>query len=141
MYVLKKADSIDEKELVIKTMNKAGRDDADYVWGFWDNNICIGGINLYNVNNFMATDNFSIEITVPPSFALGLLGYSALIEALKVKNRLLARVDIDNRTSRKGARQLGFRRVYTKDGQEFLELTKITDSMHKRWSKYVQSNS
>jgi hypothetical protein len=141
MYVLKKADTPEEKELVITTMGKAGQHIADHAWGFWEGDVCIGGINLYNLNNFMATENFSIEITVPPSFALGLLGYSALVEATKIKPRLLAKVAIDNYTSRKGARQLGFRKLYTKDGYEFLELNNITDTMHKRWGKYVQSSS
>ncbi|WP_395652506.1 hypothetical protein [Brevundimonas sp.] len=141
MYVLKKAETLEEKLLVLKTMGKAGQDTSDHVWGFWEKDICVGGINLYNLNNFMATENFSIEITVPPSFALGLLGYSALVEALKVKSRLLAKVSIDNHTSRKGARQLGFKKLYVKNGFEFLELNSITDSMHKRWGKYVQGNS
>jgi len=141
MYVLKKAEAPEEKELVLTTMGKAGCLTADHVWGFWEADKCIGGINLYNLNNFMATENFSIEITVPPSFALGLLGYSALVAATKVKSRLLAKVAIDNHTSRKGARQLGFRKLYTKDGYEFLELNNITDTMHKRWGKYVQSSS
>lgn len=141
MYVLKKAETIEEKTLVLETMGKAGQVTADHVWGFWEGDICIGGTNLYNLNNFMATENFSIEITVPPSFALGLLGYSALVEALKIKSRLLAKVGVDNLTSRKGAKQLGFRSLYIKNGFEFLELNSITDSMHKRWGKYVQGNS
>jgi hypothetical protein len=141
MYVLKKAETPEEQLLVIKTMGKAGQLNADHVWGFWEGSACIGGINLYNLNNFMATENFSIEITVPPSFALGLLGYSALTEALKFKNRLLAKVGIDNHTSRKGARQLGFRKLYVKGAFEYLELSGITEAMHKRWRKHVQSSS
>lgn len=137
MYKLKKVCSDEEKALVVNTMGKTASIDADHVWGFWEGSKCIGGITLYNTGNVATNENFTIEITVPPSYSLGLLGYSALTEALKVSKRLLAKISIGNVVSIKGAKQLGFKPVYKKNENVYMELTEINPAMHKRWKDYV----
>jgi hypothetical protein len=137
MYEFKKAESIEEKQLVIAAMRGVGKVNAEYVWGFWDRGTCIGGTNLYNLNDITSKDNYAVAISVKPDFSSALLWYKAIVAALEVKSRIVAKVALTNKESRKGARQLGFRPIYVEDGYEYLEISKLPEKMHARWGKYV----
>jgi RimJ/RimL family protein N-acetyltransferase len=138
MYELKEALTIEEKQTVANAMSGAGRALSNIkVWGYWDKDKCVGGINLYNINQSVGADNFSIGFDVAPNFKLGFVIYASTRAALNIVPRLIAKVELKNVRSRKGAKQLGFRTVYFDADHEFLELYTISDKLHKRWKNYV----
>lgn len=140
MYVVKEAIELDEKQIVANAMSGVGMAERNVMsWGYWDGDICVGGINLYNLNSPIKNDNFSIGFSVAPNFKLGYAIYFSVRAALKISPRLIAKVAMTNLSSRKGARQLGFKPIYVEDGNEVLELYKISDNLHRRWKSYVSS--
>jgi hypothetical protein len=141
MYEVKKANTKEEKLLIAPAMKEFWDIDADHMWGVWDGNKCIGGTSVYNCHEFMPRNNFSMRLDIKPSYGHWVIGYRMIVEALKVTNKLVAKIEVTNLLSRKGAKQLGFKHIYTEDGCEYLELQKVPEKLHKRWQKYVQSNS
>lgn len=140
MYEVKKAETQEEKNIVTDAMGEVGNSNAEHIWGVWDKEVCIGGTNVYNVNEYMPTDNFSISLKIKPCYGHWIIGYLTVTEALKVVNRLVAKVEVINLPSRKGARQLGFKPLYSENGFEYLELNKVSNTLLKQWNKHVQSN-
>ncbi|CAB4133889.1 hypothetical protein UFOVP263_39 [uncultured Caudovirales phage] len=133
MIEVKLAHNQFEKQIVIENMRGVSPLSNSIVWGFWKENKCFGGVSLSG--SFL--NEYTIGFSIKPSMELGLAIYLATCEALKINSRLVGKIQITNTASRKGARQLGFRRVYIDGDIEVMELANIPAKMHKRWSKYV----
>jgi hypothetical protein len=133
MITVKLAENEFEKQIVIDNMRNINTPIDSMFWGFWKENKCFGGVSL---SGTMLND-YAIGFSIKPSMELGLAIYIATCEALKINSRLVGKIQITNVASRKGAKQLGFRRVYIDGDIEVMELAKISEKMHKRWSKYV----
>jgi len=76
MYQLKEAITFEEKKVVAEQMQGIGDASAEKAWGYWDEDICLGGINLFNLSNRLSNNNFSIGFTVAPNFNLGYVIYA-----------------------------------------------------------------
>jgi len=133
MIEVRLAKNESEKQIVINNMRGVAPSLDSMFWGFWKSNKCFGGVSLSGSK----LNEYAIGFNVKPSMELGLAIYLATCEALKVNSRLIGRIQIKNVASRKGARQLGFRRIYVDGDTEVMELANIPTKMHKRWSKYV----
>ena len=134
MYQVKEAISLEERQIVVKTMRDYGNIGAEKVWGFWDGNTCIGGSSLYHTSQ-LNQENFSIGINVSPNFNTGFVIYSLVGAALTAVPRLIAKIKITNVQSRKGAKQVGFRKIYSDSEHEYLELQQLSPRMYARWGK------
>jgi hypothetical protein len=134
MHQVREAISLKEKQVVIKAMREYGNIGAEKVWGFWDGDTCIGGSNLYNTSQ-LNQENFSIGINLNPNFNTGFVIYSLVGVALTVVPRLIAKIKITNVQSRKGAKQVGFRKIYSDSECEYLELQQLSPKMYARWGK------
>lgn len=111
-----------------KAMPKHGTVDAFCVVGYWDGDKYIGGAYLFNhYPNELVMEFYTHCPTV-----IQAIGYS-FNEFLKLKNQLNAKIENDNYKSLKMVKMLGFKKLYTLNGETAVQLHKENWRYQKRY--------
>jgi len=119
----------DEIDTVKKAMKLYGAPHALCMVGFWDKNICVGGTYLHiEYPNELVMEFYTHCPTI-----IQAIGYS-FNEFLKLKNVLNAKIKNDNYKSLKIARMLGFKKLYSINGETAVQLYKENWRYSKRYS-------
>ena len=130
MITEKKATTYKEIIHVLKCMNY--RDDPDqimFVYGFWENNICLGGTYLTKTYPY----KFTIAYRNANSMSMGKALGSVLKQTTDFYNSLLGEISKTNIRALKQAKALGFKKVYSTEDTLVLEFKKEYWRYNKRW--------
>jgi len=128
MIIGKLAKTYDEINAVKESMPKHGTLNALCIAGYWDKDKCIGGAYLLNdYPNELVMEFYTYCPTVVQA-----IGYS-FKEFFKLKNQLNAKIQNDNYKSLKMVKMLGFKKLYTSNGQTAVQLNKQNWRYQKRY--------
>jgi hypothetical protein len=119
----------DIKHLFTSLKYKSIPDEAMFIYGYWNEDKCVGV--TYLSNNY--PNYFTIELKNANSISIAKAIGSMLAQAVKLKSSLLAEVSKYNFKSLKLCKQLGFRIVYKSNETVTLEFRKEFWRYGKRW--------
>ena len=131
MIICKKAD--DEKTITeLKTvMVKHGTEEALCIYGYWENDKCVGG--SYLQKEF--PNELVMEFYTSNPMIVKAIGES-YVEMLKYKSRLTATIQSTNRKSLKMVKLLGFYKLYEENGSVKVEFAPERWRYKKRWNLF-----
>lgn len=127
----KKATTYNEIKHVLTCMNY-GDDPYQvmFVYGFWENEVCLGGIFLSKSYPYKVTVAYKNANSISIAKAIGhMLG-----EATDFHNSLIGEIDKKNIQALKHAQKVGFKKVYSTEDTIVLEFKKEYWRYKARWT-------
>lgn len=131
MIIEKQANTYKEIKHVLLCMNNDSADPYQImcVYGYWKNNICLGGTYLSKTYPY----TFTIALTNANSISIAKAIGNMLKEAVKIHKSLLAEVNKTNIKSLKLVKLLGFKKVYSTTDTITFEFQKEYWRYKDRW--------
>lgn len=129
MIEARQATTIEQKDIVSKSMVGIGNIYMPILYGLWEDDKCVGGAGL--AGNF--TNEFYLGLQVKPSISLDKALCYILAEMLKVQPRIKGCATVLNVKSKKLSKKLGFKTLYTLDNFTYFELSSLPDKLKRRW--------
>jgi len=128
MLIVKRSDSLQEKQKIIKTLNTLNLDNAIHIYTYWNKDKCVGGSWLdAQYPHYLNMEYYDKSAVIVRAI------YESFIELFKIKISLTARIKSDNVKSLKMTKQLGFYTLYKKDGFIVKEITPKTWKYQKKY--------
>jgi hypothetical protein len=122
------AKTAEELEAVKKAMPIFGKQNSLIMYGYWEEDNCIGGVFLQqDFPNELVMELYSHS----PSLVKA-IGYS-FEKFLEVKSTLTARISKDNNKSIKIAKSLGWTKLYVEDNQVVFQFNKENWKFNKKY--------
>lgn len=119
MVECKQAKSPHDIFLVSKAMKQFGSIDPLAVYGYWYKEKCIGG--TYLIKEF--PNNLVMEFYPPQGVSIAKAIRDSFVGLLKIKPKLVAKIEITNHKSIKISKQLGFYLLYIEDNYAVVEFS------------------
>lgn len=129
MIEVKKAITIEEKDIVSNAMVGIGGNHMPILYGLWEDGKCVGGAGLGGT----FTNEFYLGVTVKPSIYLDKALCYILSEMLKVQPSIKGCAYVLNVKSKKLSKKLGFKHLYTIEDIAYFELSSLSDKLKRRW--------
>lgn len=129
MIIGKLAKTYDDINAVKKSMPKHGTINALCIVGYWNKDTCIGGAYLL----LEYPNELVMEFYTHCPSVIQAIGYSYK-EFFKLKHQLNAKIKNDNYKSLKMVKMLGFKKLYSIDGETAVQLNKENWRYSKRYA-------
>lgn len=105
------------------------------LFGFWENNILIGGaaIGDVRVDGRWVQNTISFQLSINTVVEYGIIFQKILKVILPTCPQIQSVIDLNNHKSLKGTLQLGFRKLYIHEGIQVLIFDKSMWRYETRW--------